>query len=69
MPLKELTAVVFVFEDGATLTLDGDNLTNWVAICYMHSDYLLPGNERMVLASGYGDLIQGFVPPEICKEQ
>ena len=44
--------------------LEGDELGEWVAICYMHSDYLLPGNSSHVLASGYGGLVQGFVPPE-----
>ena len=65
---KELKMVVFAFKDGSILTLEGDALDTWESICSFHSDYLLPGDSNMVLASRCGGLIQGFVPPEICKE-
>jgi hypothetical protein len=64
---KELKKVVFTFQDDSTLTLEGDKLETWMTICLGHSDYLLPGNETMILATGYGGLVQGFVPPEACK--
>lgn len=59
-----LKKVTFEFEDGSQKVLEGDELTEWETICILQSDYLLPGNSSHVLATGYGGLIQGFVPPE-----
>ena len=64
---KELKKVIFIFKDDKMRVLEGKELSTWVSICYLHSDYLLPGNETMVLASRLGGLITGFVPPEIAK--
>ena len=68
---KELSLkkVTFEFEDGSQKILEGDELSQWMDICYMQSDYLLPGNSTHVLASGYGGLVRGFVPPEAIKEK
>lgn len=60
----DLKKVTFEFEDGSQKVLEGDELDTWIAICYMQSDYLLPGNASHVLARGYGGLVQGFMPPE-----
>lgn len=60
----DLKKVTFEFEDGSQKILEGDELTEWIAICYLQSDYLLPGNPTHVLASRYGGLVQGFMPPE-----
>ena len=60
----EISKVVFTFEDGTTKELTGDELHNWEGILLMKSDYLLPGNKDHILASIYGGLVQGFVPPE-----
>jgi len=59
-----LKKVTFEFEDGSQKVLEGDELTRWETICYLQSDYLLPGNSTHVLAKGYAGLVQGFVPPE-----
>lgn len=60
----DLKKVTFEFEDGSQKILEGDELIRWEGICSLQSDYLLPGNCTHVLASGYGGLVQGFVPPE-----
>jgi len=59
-----LKKVTFEFEDGSQRVLVGDELAEWETICYLQSDYLLPGNPSHVLASGYGGLVRGFLPPE-----
>jgi len=61
----DLKRVTFEFEDGTKRILEGDELSQWITICYMQSDYLLPGNPSYVLASGFGGLVQGFMPPEV----
>jgi len=60
----DLKRVTFEFEDGSQRILEGDELSQWIVLCYMQSDYLLPGNPTHVLASGFGGLVQGFMPPE-----
>lgn len=60
----DLKRVTFEFEDGSQKVLEGDELAEWIAICYLQSDYLLPGNPSHVLASAYCGLVRGFVPPE-----
>ena len=61
----DLKRVTFEFEDDTKRILEGDELSQWITICYMQSDYLLPGNSTHVFASRYGGLVQGFMPPEI----
>jgi len=60
----DLKKVTFEFEDGSQRVLEGDELAEWETICYLQSDYLLPGNPSHVLGSGYGGLVRGFMPPE-----
>jgi len=60
----DLKRVTFEFEDGTQKILEGKDLDTWVTICYLQSDYLLPGNASHVLASRYCGLVRGFVPPE-----
>lgn len=60
----EITRVEFTFKDGTTRVLEGEELDQWAAICFMKSDYLLPGGSEDVLAEGLGGLARGFVPPE-----
>jgi len=60
----EITRVEFTFSDGTTRVLEGEELDQWAAICFMKSDYLLPCSGRDVLAEGVGGLVRGFVPPE-----
>lgn len=60
---KELVSVVFTFKDGSNKALAGKELEEWEIICYSHSDYLLPGDTDHVLASRYGGIVRGFVPP------
>jgi len=60
----DLKKVTFEFEDGSQRVLEGDELVRWEVICSLQSDYLLPGNVSHVLATGYGGLVQGFMPPE-----
>lgn len=63
---QELVQVTFRFKDGSTLTLQGPELHSWETICYLKSDYLLPGSSDHVLAQiGYG--VAGFVPPSAVK--
>lgn len=64
----DLKRVTFEFEDGSQRVLEGDELIRWEVICSLLSDYLLPGNSSHVLATGYGGLIQGFVPPEVVSK-
>ena len=61
---KKLKRVVFEFEDGSKRVLEGKELALWQAICTRHSDYLLPGDEKMILGrlQGLPALIQGFIP-------
>jgi len=59
---KELRKVTFTFEDGSEKVLEGEELNQWEAICFLCSDYLLPGAPDHVLANLYGGLVQGFVP-------
>ena len=68
---KELSLkkVTFEFEDGSQRVLEGDELSQWITICYTQSDYLLPGNSTHILAIGYGGLVQGFVPPEVISKK
>jgi len=61
----DLKRVTFEFEDGTKRILEDDELSQWMVLCYMQSDYLLPGNSTHVLASGFGGLVQGFMPPEV----
>jgi hypothetical protein len=56
---KELTKVTFQFEDGKKMILKGESLDQWVAMCWMHSDYLVPSAEDDVLATN--GIIKGFV--------
>jgi len=59
---KELRRVTFAFADGTEKVLKGEELANWEVICYMHSDYLLPGAPDHALAEMCGGLVRGFVP-------
>jgi len=59
-----LKKVTFEFEDGSQKVLEGDELAEWEMICYLQSDYLLPGNSTHVLASAYSGIVRGFMPPE-----
>ena len=61
----DLKRVTFEFEDDPKRILEDDELSQWIVLCYMQSDYLLPGNSTHVLASRYGGLVQGFMPLEI----
>jgi len=44
MSEKQIEKVVFTFEGGTEKVLEGEELENWEASCYMKSDYLLPGD-------------------------
>ena len=41
------------------MILKGESLDQWVAMCWMHSDYLVPSAEDDVLATN--GIIKGFV--------
>jgi len=60
----DLKKVTFEFVDGSQRILEDDELSHWIVLCYMQSDYLLPGNPTHVLASKFGGLVRGFMPPE-----
>jgi hypothetical protein len=62
-----LKRVTFTFEDDSEKVLEGDELNEWITICYMHSDYLLPGNQSHVLGRLFGGIVRGFVPLEVAK--
>lgn len=68
MPELELEKVVFTFVDGSQKILEGEELAKWEVLCFSRSDYLLPGAPDHVLATGYGGLVRGFVPPDALAE-
>ena len=60
----QITKVTFIFEDGSQRVLEGEELEAWTTICYLYSDYLLPGAPNHVLAKLFGGIVRGFVPPQ-----
>lgn len=62
---KDLSEIVFVFEDGKRLVLKEDALRKFEAICCLKSDYLLPRHETDFL--GATPLVAGFFKNEANK--
>ena len=65
---KGITRITFTFEDGKTRTLKGEELNTYKAWSVLLSDYMLPGDEYMVLASWYGGLCRGFASAEALEK-
>ena len=53
--------VTFNFEDGSALVLEGEELNFWQVSCFLHSDYLIPHNEKALLGEKFGGIVRGFV--------
>ena len=68
-PAKSLRKVIFEFEDGKALVLEGKSLDNWEYICMVKSDYLLPRHETDVLAKIHGGIVRGFVMKSALKSK
>ena len=65
----ELKSVIFTFSDDSQKILRGEELDEWVSICYGHSDYILPGNSSHILAEMFGGVVRGFVPFEVVERR
>ena len=57
----ELKQVTFAFDDDTKLVLEGKQLIEWMAMCYMKSDYLLPTHAEATLGERFGGIVRGFV--------